>query len=141
MNLLHDAEAKADDFVSDTALRQAYTASEWRVIPILFGLWMLAWVDRANVAFAKLQMLSDLHYSEAVYGFGAGLFFLGYVVFGVPTTLLQQRLGARRTISVIAIGWGATSIGMMFVRSPMGFYLLRFLLGAFEAGFYPGVIL
>jgi sugar phosphate permease len=141
MNSLYDADTNALSDASESTLRRAYSASEWRIIPLLFLLWLLAWVDRANVAFAKLQMLSDLHFSETVYGFGAGLFFLGYVVFGIPSTMAQQRLGARRTISVIAIGWGLTSIAMTFVRSVPLFYLLRFLLGAFEAGFYPGVIL
>jgi MFS family permease len=141
MNSLYDADTNALSDASGITLRRAYLASEWRIIPLLFLLWLLAWVDRANVAFAKLQMLSDLHFSETVYGFGAGLFFLGYVLFGIPSTMVQQRLGARRTISVIAIGWGLTSIAMMFVRSVPLFYLLRLLLGAFEAGFYPGVIL
>lgn len=125
---------------AEMALHRAYTRSEWRIIPILFMLWLLAWVDRANIAFAKLQMLTDLHFSETVYGFGAGLFFLGYVVFGVPATLLQQRIGAKRMISAIVIGWSLTSLAMMTVHSEPLFYLLRFLLGVFEAGFYPGVI-
>jgi MFS family permease len=110
-------------------------------MPILFLLWLLAWVDRANISFAKLQMLSDLHFGEAVYGFGAGLFFLGYVVFGVPATLIQQKVGAKRMISGIVIGWSLTSLAMMTVTSRPMFYALRFLLGMFEAGFYPGVIL
>ncbi|CAG2150813.1 Putative metabolite transport protein NicT [Cupriavidus yeoncheonensis] len=131
---LDDADAQAD-------LRKAYRSSEWRILPLLFGLWLLAWVDRANVAFAKLQMLPDLGFTETAYGFGAGLFFLGYVVLGVPSAMVQRRVGARLTISVIALGWGATSVAMMFVKSTTMFYALRFLLGAFEAGFYPGVIL
>jgi MFS family permease len=136
-----DAISPALDRDAEASLKRAYVSAEWRIVPLLFGLWLLAWVDRANVSFAKLQMLADLQFSEAVYGFGAGLFFLGYVIFGVPSTLMQQRMGARRTIAAIAIGWGATSIGMMFVHGPMLFYALRFLLGVFEAGFYPGVIL
>ncbi len=110
-------------------------------MPILFCLWMLAWVDRANVSFAKLQMLSDLHFGEIVYGFGAGLFFLGYVVFGIPAIMIQRKIGARLTIAGIAIGWGVTSFAMIFASRPITFYLVRFLLGLFEAGFYPGVIL
>jgi MFS family permease len=141
MNALLETEAPAAGAESDRVLRDAYRASEWRIMPILFGLWLLAWVDRANVSFAKLQMLSDLHFSETVYGLGAGLFFLGYVVLGVPSSMVQQRVGARTTISAIAFGWGVTSVAMMFVKSAGMFYLLRFLLGAFEAGFYPGVIL
>ena len=141
MNALLETEAPAAGAESDRVLRDAYRASEWRIMPILFGLWLLAWVDRANVSFAKLQMLSDLHFSETVYGLGAGLFFLGYVVLGVPSSMVQQRVGARTTISAIAFGWGVTSVAMMFVKSAGMFYVLRFLLGAFEAGFYPGVIL
>jgi MFS family permease len=141
MSARPSTDAPAVGLASAPALRSAYAASEWRIMPILFCLWMLAWIDRANVAFAKLQMLSDLHFSEIVYGFGAGLFFLGYVVFGIPTSLLQQRIGARRTICAIAVSWGVTSMAMVFVHRPIPFYALRFLLGAFEAGFYPGVIL
>jgi MFS family permease len=141
MNALLETEAPAAGAESGHVLRDAYRAAEWRIMPILFGLWLLAWVDRANVSFAKLQMLSDLHFSETVYGLGAGLFFLGYVVFGVPSSMVQQRVGARTTISAIAFGWGVTSVAMMFVKSAGMFYVLRFLLGAFEAGFYPGVIL
>ena len=141
MNLPVDAMNPALSRDADATLKRAYASAEWRIVPLLFALWLLAWVDRANVSFAKLQMLSDLRFSEAVYGFGAGLFFLGYVIFGVPSTLLQQRLGARRSIAAIAVGWGTTSIAMSFVHGPMLFYALRFLLGVFEAGFYPGVIL
>ncbi|MBP0595014.1 MFS transporter [Paraburkholderia sp. LEh10] len=142
MNALFESDAVGATHDSDhRALRGAYRAAEWRIMPILFALWMLAWVDRANVAFAKLQMLSDLRFSETVYGFGAGLFFLGYVLFGVPSSMVQQRIGARRTLAAIALGWGMTSVAMMFVKSVGMFYVLRFLLGAFEAGFYPGVIL
>ncbi|WP_233889777.1 MFS transporter [Paraburkholderia flagellata] len=141
MSVLFEADTVKPVGESDRELSKAFLSSEWRIIPLLFCLWMLAWVDRANVAFAKLQMLSDLRFSETVYGLGAGLFFLGYVVMGVPATALQQRWGARTLISAIAIGWGLTSVAMMFVSSPTMFYALRFLLGAFEAGFYPGVIL
>jgi MFS family permease len=86
-------------------------------------------------------MLKDLHFGEAVYGFGAGLFFLGYCACGIPVALLQQRFGARRILALTALCWGLTSAGMILVSSPTEFYVLRFLLGAFEAGFYPGVIL
>ncbi len=137
----HKIAAAAVGGEGEAALRRAYVASEWRILPILSCLWMLAWVDRANVSFAKLQMLSDLHFGEVVYGFGAGLFFLGYVVFGIPAIMIQRKIGARLTIAAIAIGWGVTSVAMIFATNPISFYLLRFLLGVFEAGFYPGVIL
>jgi D-galactonate transporter len=104
-------------------------------------LWTLAWIDRVNIGFAKLDMLGDLKFSEAVYGLGAGIFFLGYFFFEVPSNLLLERIGARLTIARITILWGIACIAMMFVTAPLQFYILRFLLGVFEAGFYPGVIL
>ena len=112
-----------------------------RLIPFLMVLWILAWIDRVNIGFVKLTMLDDLKWSEAVYGLGAGIFFLGYFFFEVPSKLLLQKIGAKKTIMRITIGWGLTSIAMMFVTTPGMFYFLRFLLGVFEAGFYPGIIL
>ena len=113
----------------------------WRLIPFLMLLWVLAWLDRVNIGFIKLTMLDELKWSEAVYGLGAGIFFLGYFFFEVPSNLLLQRIGAKKTIMRITIGWGLTSIATMFVTTPGMFYFLRFLLGVFEAGFYPGIIL
>ena len=112
-----------------------------RLIPFLMLLWVLAWIDRVNIGFVKLTMLDDLKWSEAIYGLGAGIFFLGYFFFEVPSNLLLQKIGAKKTLMRITIGWGLTSIAMMFVTTPTMFYGLRFLLGVFEAGFYPGVIL
>ena len=112
-----------------------------RLIPILMLLWVMAWIDRVNVSFAKLQMMDELRFSDAVYGLGAGIFFIGYLIFEVPSNLLLQRIGARGTIARIAIGWGATCALMSLAATPAAFYALRFLLGAFEAGFFPGVIL
>jgi MFS family permease len=86
-------------------------------------------------------MLDDLRWSEAIYGLGAGIFFLGYFFFEVPSNLLLQKIGAKKTIMRITIGWGLTSIAMMFVKTAGMFYFLRFLLGVFDAGFYPGIIL
>ncbi len=112
-----------------------------RIIPFLFLAWILAWMDRVNIGFAKLTMLEDLAFSQAVYGLGAGVFFIGYFFFEVPSNLLLMRIGARKTIARIMICWGIVSSLQMFVEAPWQFYSLRFLLGAFEAGFYPGVIL
>ncbi|MBN3823778.1 MFS transporter [Burkholderia sp. Ac-20384] len=120
---------------------RAYSSATWRIIPLLSLIWLMAWVDRANIAFAKLQMLDDLGFSEAVFGFGAGIFFVGYVLFAMPGTLLLKKLGAKRTISSIVIGWGGVSLAMTFIHTPIEFYVLRILLGVFEAAFYPGVIL
>ena len=111
-----------------------------RLIPFLFILYIVAWLDRVNVGFAALQMNSDLGFSSAAFGFGSGVFFLGYCLFEVPSNLVLYRVGARRWISRIMISWGAISVAMMFVRTTSAFYLLRFLLGAAEAGFFPGVV-
>jgi ACS family tartrate transporter-like MFS transporter len=111
-----------------------------RLIPFLFILYIVAWLDRVNVGFAGLQMNSDLGFSSAAFGFGSGVFFLGYCLFEVPSNLILHRVGARRWIARIMMTWGAISVGMMFVRSTPTFYTLRFLLGAAEAGFFPGVV-
>ena len=100
-----------------------------------------AYLARVNIGLAKLQMLGDLHLSEAVYGLGAGIFFIGYFLFEVPSNLLLHKIGARVCIARIMFLWGIVSSCMMFVSSPWAFYLLRFLLGAAEAGFFPGIVL
>src|SRR5215471_19270995 len=124
-----------------SAVERVFSKISWRLLPFLALLWILAWIDRVNIGYAKLTMLDDLKFSEAVYGLGAGIFFLGYFFFEVPSNLLLQKIGARKTIMRITIGWGLTSIAMMYVTTPAMFYSLRFLLGVFEAGFYPGIIL
>lgn len=111
-----------------------------RLMPFLFLLYIVAWLDRVNVGFAALQMNRDLELSPAVYGLGAGLFFVGYALFEVPSNLVLARVGARRWIARIMITWGLISASMMFVRDPASFYTLRFLLGVAEAGFFPGII-
>ncbi|MEU8526909.1 MFS transporter [Streptomyces sp. NPDC048629] len=126
---------------SRVELEGAYRKITLKLIPFLAALWVLAWIDRVNIGFVKLTMLDDLRWSETVYGLGAGIFFLGYFFFEVPSNLLLQKIGAKKTIMRITIGWGLTSIAMMFVTTPAMFYFLRFLLGVFEAGFYPGIIL
>jgi ACS family tartrate transporter-like MFS transporter len=112
----------------------------FRLIPFLFVLYIVAWLDRVNVGFAALQMNSDLGFSSAAFGFGSGVFFLGYCLFEVPSNLVLHRVGARRWIARIIMSWGAISVAMMFVRTTLAFYFLRFLLGAAEAGFFPGMI-
>jgi D-galactonate transporter len=119
----------------------AYARVTWRLIPLLFICYLAAYLDRVNVGFAKLQMLNDLQFSEAIYGLGAGIFFIGYFVFEVPSNLLLHRFGARRWIARIMISWGLISGCMLFVTTPTTFYVMRFLLGAAEAGFFPGIIL
>ena len=119
----------------------AYRKVMWRLVPFLFLCYVLAYLDRVNVGFAKLQMLNDLKFSEAAYGLGAGIFFIGYFIFEVPSNLILHRTGARRWIARIMVTWGVLSAGMMFVTSETMFYVLRFFLGAAEAGFFPGIIL
>ncbi len=119
----------------------AFTKAAWRLVPFLFVCYLFAYLDRINVAFAKLQMLSDLGFSEAVYGFGASVFFIGYLLFEVPSNLLLLRVGPRRWIARIMVTWGLVSAGMMFVRTPTTFYIMRFLLGVAEAGFFPAIVL
>ncbi len=111
-----------------------------RLIPFLFILYVVCFLDRVNVGFAALGMNRDVGLSPAVYGFGAGIFFIGYSLFEVPSNLILARIGARRWIARIMITWGLISAGMMFVRGPLSFYVLRFLLGVAEAGFFPGII-
>lgn len=111
-----------------------------RLIPFLFLLYIVAYLDRINVGFAALQMNEALGFSSSVYGFGAGIFFLSYVLFEVPSNVILARVGARIWIARIMITWGIVSSAMMFVRGAAGFYALRFLLGLAEAGFFPGII-
>jgi ACS family tartrate transporter-like MFS transporter len=112
----------------------------WRLVPFLFLLYIVAYLDRINVGFAALQMQQQLAFTDAVYGLGAGMFFAGYFFFQVPSNLVLQRVGARRWIAALMMVWGVISAAMVFVSGPRSFYALRFLLGAAEAGFFPGVI-
>ena len=120
--------------------RTTLAKAGWRLLPFLLLLYIIAWLDRVNVGFAALQMNEDLGFSAAVYGFGAGVFFVGYALCEVPSNLLLVRFGARRWIARIMITWGIISTAMMFVQGPLSFYVLRFLLGVAEAGFLPGIL-
>jgi MFS family permease len=111
-----------------------------RLVPFLFLLYVVSYLDRINVGFAALQMNAALGFSNVTYSLGAGIFFLSYTLLEIPSNVILARVGARRWIARIMISWGLVSAGMMFVRSPTGFYVLRFLLGAAEAGFFPGII-
>lgn len=112
-----------------------------RVVPLLFLCYVMNFLDRINIGFAQLQMKQDLAFSDAIYGLGAGLFFVGYFFFEVPSNILLERIGARKTIMRIMVLWGLTSAATIFVQTPAHFYIVRFLLGLFEAGFFPGIIL
>jgi len=130
------SEPGGNAFETDT-----YAKVAWRVLPLLFLCYVASYLDRVNVGFAKLQMLSDLKFSDTVYGLGAGIFFVGYFLFEVPSNIILHRVGARVWIARIMITWGVISGAMIFVDSAAMFYVMRFLLGVAEAGFFPGVIL
>jgi ACS family tartrate transporter-like MFS transporter len=125
------------DEIGQSALRKA----RWRLIPFLFLLYVIAYLDRVNVGFAAIDMNRELGFSAAVYGLGSGIFFLSYTLFEVPSNLMLARVGARLWIARIMLTWGVLSCAMVFVNTPMRFYVIRFLLGAAEAGFFPGIIL
>ncbi|KIG05538.1 MFS transporter [Caballeronia concitans] len=118
-----------------------YRKVAWRLSPLLLICYVVAYLDRVNVGFAKLQMSTDLGLSDAVYGFGAGIFFFGYFIFEIPSNVILHKVGARVWIARIMISWGIISALTMFVTTPTMFYVMRFLLGVAEAGFFPGIIL
>ncbi len=132
----------SDPAVTSTAFeKQTYAKVSWRLMPLLFIAYVVAYLDRVNVGFAKLQMVSDLQFSETVYGLGAGIFFISYFLLEVPSNIILHKVGARVWIARIMISWGILSAATMFVTTPMSFYIVRFLLGMAEAGFFPGIIL
>lgn len=120
---------------------QVYNKISWRILPLLFAGYVFAYLDRINIGFASLQMKADLGFDDATYGLAAGIFFIGYIICEVPSNLLLQRVGARLTMTRIMVCWGVVSCCMLLVRSAQSFYALRLLLGVFEAGFSPGVLL
>jgi len=126
-----------------TAAQEAaiYAKVTRRLIPLLFISYVVAYLDRVNVGFAKLQMLNDLRFSDTVFGLGAGIFFIGYFLLEIPSNIILHRVGARIWIARIMITWGLISGAMIFIDTPLTFYVVRFFLGAAEAGFFPGVIL
>jgi ACS family tartrate transporter-like MFS transporter len=113
----------------------------WRIVPFIMLLYFVAFIDRVNIGFASLTMNKDIGLSPAVYGFGAGIFFWGYFLFEVPSNIILHKIGARIWIARVMISWGLVSAAMAFVQGPASFYVLRFLLGVAEAGFFPGIIL
>ena len=130
-----EASALEDEAVGRRVLRKA----TWRLIPLLSVCYMVAYMDRANISFAALEMNRDLGFNAGIYGFGAGVFFVSYAICEVPSNVLMLRFGARRWIARIMLTWGLLAAAMLFVRTPTSFYALRFLLGMAEAGFFPGV--
>jgi MFS family permease len=137
-NPLHHPGAGAPPSTFEEA---TYRKVAWRLTPLLMLCYVVAYLDRVNVGFAKLQMTTDLNLSDAVYGFGAGIFFLGYFIFEIPSNVILHKVGARVWIARIMVSWGVISMLTMFVTTPAMFYAMRFLLGLAEAGFFPGIIL
>jgi MFS family permease len=121
--------------------RQVYSKVFRHIVPFLVLCYIISYLDRVNIAFAKLEMSQNRGFSETVFGFGAGVFFIGYFFFGLPSNLAMQKVGARNWLAGIMVTWGFLSASFIFVKSPASYYILRFLLGAAEAGFYPGAIL
>jgi len=121
----------------DETERQAFAKAFWRLIPLVGLLYFVSFLDRVNVGFAALTMNADLGISASAYGMGAGIFFLGYFLFEVPSNLMLERVGARRWIARIMVSWGVLSIAMAFVTGPTSFWVVRFLLGMAEAGYSP----
>jgi len=134
--VLLPVKSEEDAAIGASAQRKA----SLRLLPVIGVGYGLAFMDRINISFASLQMNQDLHFSASVYGFGAGLFFIGYAMCEVPSNLMLLRFGARRWLARIMLTWGLLAAAMMFVRTPLEFNVMRFLLGMAEAGFYPGVI-
>jgi MFS transporter, ACS family, tartrate transporter len=127
--------------MADTVEKRTLRRVTWRIVPYVCLLYFIAFIDRVNIGFAALTMNKDLGLSPAIFGFGAGIFFLGYFIFEVPSNLILEKVGARKWIARILITWGIISGAMAFVEGEYSFYALRFLLGVAEAGFFPGIIL
>jgi D-galactonate transporter len=127
--------------ITSAAETKAYEKISWRLLPFIVICYVIAYLDRVNVGFAKLQMLSDLKFTDAIYGLGAGMFFVGYFICEVPSNLALAKFGARKWIARIMISWGVIAALTAFVRTPMQFYVVRFFLGMAEAGFSPGIML
>jgi ACS family tartrate transporter-like MFS transporter len=126
--------------MADVIEKKVMSKIFWRLVPLLMGLYVLAYIDRINVGFAALTMNDDIGLNSYIYGWGAGIFFLGYCLFELPSNLILARVGARRWIARILFTWGTLSTCMAFVQGPNSFLIMRFLLGVAEAGFFPGVV-
>ena len=118
--------------------RQTIRKISWRMLPLIIAIYFIAYIDRTNVAFAAIAMNRDLGFTPYIYGWGAGMFFLGYFFFEVPSNVILHRVGARVWIARIMVTWGIVSGLMVFVSGPVSFFVIRFLLGVAEAGFFPG---
>ncbi|TFI22404.1 MFS transporter, partial [Herbaspirillum sp. 3C11] len=124
----------------DDSLVAIVRKAAWRIMPLIMICYLFAFFDRINISFAKFQLQGDLGLSDTAYGLGASLFVVGYVLFEVPSNMFLYKVGARRWIARIMISWGLATAAMVFVSSEWQFYALRFVIGAMEAGFAPGVL-
>jgi sugar phosphate permease len=140
---MHPPAAKKESSLAleNPAHKAVFAKIDRRLLPLLLIAYMVAYLDRINIGYAQLQMKQTLPFDDAVYGLGAGIFFIGYFLFEVPSNLLLERIGARKTSLRIMVLWGLAASAKMFVSTPLQFYVVRVLLGVFEAGFFPGVIL
>ena len=132
--------ANTADTLDTVARDRTHSTITWRLMPLLLICYLFAHLDRINIGFAKMQMSADLSFSDTVYGFGAGLFFVAYALFGVPSNMALDRVGPRRWIAILMVVWGTLSTSMFLIDSATQFYVLRFLLGVAEAGFFPGIL-
>jgi len=132
--------ANTADSIAAAEHDRTHSIVTWRLMPLLLICYLFAHLDRINIGFAKMQMSTDLHFSDTVYGFGAGLFFIAYALSGVPSNMALDRVGPRRWIAILMVVWGVLSTSMLWIESSSGFYILRFLLGVAEAGFFPGIL-
>jgi MFS transporter, ACS family, tartrate transporter len=135
--MMRNIQAQSGSSLEEHTMRKA----AWRLVPFLMVLYFIAFVDRINIGFAALTMNQDVGLTARIFGIGSGIFFFGYFVFEVPSTLILHRVGARFWVGRVMITWGVVSLMMAFIQGPLSFYVLRFLLGVAEAGFFPGVIL
>jgi MFS family permease len=126
---------------SSSALSSAVRKIKWHVLPLFVVMFIVNYIDRVNIGFVRQHLSADLGIGAAAYGLGAGLFFVSYAVFEVPSNMLMQRFGAKAWLTRIMITWGLAAVGMAFVKGETSFYAMRLLLGAAEAGFFPGVVL
>ena len=130
------APHRSTDPIGTSAMNKAMR----RILPLILMAYVMAYMDRVNVSFAAIQMNVDLNFSATAYGLGGGLFFLGYALFEIPSGAMAVRFGPRQWLARIMVTWGLLAAGMMFIHTPLQFYLMRFVLGVAEAGFFPGLI-
>ena len=135
------AHPASDTSARDLEANAVYRKVLWRIMPFLMLCYIVAFIDRANIGFAKLHFVTDLGFNDAIYGIGAGIFYVGYILFEVPSNMVLHKNGVRQTLLRIMLLWGVFSAGMAFMQTSTHFYVMRFLLGAAEAGMFPGMLL